>query len=149
MPLLLLFILALPFVELFAFSQVGELIGLWPTLALVLAAMVSGITILRSQGYATLERAQQSLAKRENPLPLVLHDLTIMVAGALLVIPGFVTDVIAIALLIPAVRSALGRALWNTLMHSDRVTVWASHGERGATIDAEFREVKDEPKRLG
>jgi UPF0716 protein FxsA len=149
MPRLLLFVLALPFVELIAFSQVGELIGLWPTLALVLASMASGIAILRAQGYATLERAQLSLAKRENPLPQVMHGLTIMVAGALLVIPGFVTDVIAIALLVPAVRTALGRGLWNTLMHSDRVTVWASQGDRGTTIEAEFREVKDEPKRLG
>src|SRR5262245_48904653 len=98
MPLLLLFLLALPFVVLFTLSRVGQLVGLWPTLALVLAAMAAGIIILRAQGYATLERAQQSLARREDPLPPVLHGLTILLAGALLVIPGFVTDAIAMAL---------------------------------------------------
>jgi UPF0716 family protein affecting phage T7 exclusion len=67
-----------------AFSQVGEAID-WPTLALVLA-MVSGITILRSQAMPRWNAPAEPRQARK-PLPLVLHDLTIMVAGALLVIP--------------------------------------------------------------
>ena len=151
MPLLLLFILALPITEFVVFQQVGDLIGLWPTLALVLASFIAGLLILRRRGYATLTLAQACLARHESPLPPVLHGVTVMVAGALLVIPGFVSDAIAILLLIPQVRSAIGRWLWTTLMSSGRVTVWATHGggAGGDTIEGEFREVKEEPKRLG
>jgi UPF0716 protein FxsA len=150
MPLILLFILALPISEFYGFIAIGELIGLWPTLALVAASMVTGIVILRRRGYATLELAQKSLAKRESPLPPLLHGLGIAVAGALLVIPGFVTDIVALLLLMPAVRNALGRALWAALMRSGNVMVWASRDERGGdVIEGEFREVEDQPKRLG
>jgi UPF0716 protein FxsA len=150
MPFILLFLLALPFIEFYGFVVAGDLIGLWPTLALIAASMVTGIVILRRRGFATLELAQKSLAKRESPLPPLLHGLTIAVAGALLVIPGFVTDIAALLLLTPAVRGALGRMLWAALMRSGSVTVWASRGERGTeVIEGEFREVKEEPKRLG
>jgi UPF0716 protein FxsA len=150
MPLILPFILALPFIEFYGFIAVGSLIGLWPTLALVAASMVTGIVILRRRGYATLELAQKSLAKRESPLPPLLHGLTIAVAGALLVIPGFFTDIVALLLLMPSVRSALGRFLWGALMRSGSVMVWADRSERpDDAIEGEFREVKEEPKRLG
>jgi len=148
MPLLLLFIVALPVVELFTFIRVGEAIGFWPTLALVLAAAIAGAQLMRRVGYAMLERMQESLARRESPLPNVLHGLTIMAAGALLCVPGFVTDAIAIVLLIPSVGSAAGRALWRMLLGSGRVTGWAARHE-DAVIDGEYRNVSEDPKRLG
>jgi UPF0716 family protein affecting phage T7 exclusion len=71
-----------------------------------------------------------------------------MVAGALLFVPGFVTDIIAVLLLIPSVGTAAGRALWKALLGSTRVTVWASRtGE--TVIEGEYREVREDPKRLG
>ena len=148
MPLLLLFIVALPVVELFTFIRVGEAIGFWPTLALVLVAAIAGTHLMRRVGYAMLARMQESLARHESPLPDVLHGLTLMAAGALMFVPGFVTDAIAVVLLIPSVGSAAGRALWRVLLGSGRVTGWAARHE-GAVIDGEFRSVVDDPKRLG
>lgn len=148
MPLLLLFLVALPVIELFTFIRVGEALGFWATLTLVLLAAIVGAQLMRRAGYATLERVQESLERQESPLPDVLHGMTLMAAGALLFLPGFVTDAIAIVLLIPSVGSAAGRALWKALLGSPRVTVWASrHGE--TVIDGEFREVAEDPKRLG
>jgi UPF0716 protein FxsA len=148
MPLLLLFFVALPVIELFTFIQVGEAIGFWATLALVLIAAVAGAQLMRRVGYAMLERVQHSLARQESPLPDALHGLTLMVAGALLFVPGFFTDAIAILLLIPSVGSAAGRALWRVLLGSGRVTAWAGRHE-GAVIEGEFRNVSEDPKRLG
>ena len=148
MPVLLLFLVALPFIELATLIRVGEAIGLWATLGLVLLAAIAGAQLMRRAGYATLERIQDSLARKESPVPDVLHGLTLMMAGALLFVPGFVTDVIAIVLLLPSVGTVAGRALWKALLGSSRVTVWATRGGE-TVIDGEFREVPDEPKRLG
>lgn len=148
MPLLLLILVALPFVEIAVFINVGREIGLLPTLALILVAAIAGAQLMRRAGYATLERIQASLARQESAVPDVLHGLTMMVAGALLFVPGFVTDAIAILLLIPSVGSAAGRALWRALLGSPRVTVWASRGDE-TIIEGEYREVRDDPKRLG
>jgi UPF0716 protein FxsA len=148
MPLFLLLIVALPVVELFTFVRVGAAIGFWPTLALVVLAAIVGTQLMRRVGYAMLERMQEQIARQESPLPDVLHGLTMMAAGALLVIPGFVTDAIAIVLLIPSAGSAAGRALWRVLLGSGRVTGWAARHE-GTVIEGEFRSVADDPKRLG
>ena len=148
MPVLLLFLVALPFIELATFIKVGEVIGLWPTLGLVLLSAIAGAQLMRRAGYATLERVQVSLARKESPVPDVLHGLTLMVAGGLLFVPGFVTDAVALVLLLPSVGSAAGRALWKALLGSSRVTVWAARGGE-TVIDGEFREVREEPKRLG
>jgi UPF0716 protein FxsA len=147
MPVLLLLFVALPVVELFTFIRVGEAIGFWATLALVLGAAVVGAQIMRRVGYAMLERVQDSLAQRESPLPDMVHGLTLMVAGALLFVPGFVTDAIAVLLLIPSIGSAAGRALWRVLLGSGRVTAWAGRHDDDTVIEGEFRNVPDDPKR--
>ena len=148
MPLLLLFLVALPFLELATFIRVGEAIGLLPTLGLVLLSAVAGLQLMRRAGFATLERIQDSLARKDSPLPDVLHGMTLMLAGALLFVPGFVTDAIAILLLIPSIGSAAGRGLWKALLGSARVSVWASRGGE-TVIEGEYREVREDPKRLG
>jgi UPF0716 protein FxsA len=148
MPLLLLFLIALPFVEIAAFINVGGEIGLLPTLALIVVAGIAGAQLMRRAGYATLERVQASLARKESAVPDVLHGLTLMMAGALLFVPGFVTDVIAVLLLIPSVGTAAGRALWRALLGSTRVTVWASRSGE-TVIEGEYREIREDPKRLG
>jgi UPF0716 protein FxsA len=148
MPVLLLFLVALPFLELATFIKVGEAIGPWPTLGLVLLSAIAGAQLMRRAGYATLERVQASLALKGSPVPDVLHGLTLMVAGGLLFVPGFITDIIALVLLLPSVGTAAGRTLWKALLGSSRVTVWAARSGQ-TVIDGEFREVREEPKRLG
>ena len=148
MPLLLLLFVALPVIELFTFIRVGEAIGFWATLALVLVAAIAGAQLMRRVGYAMLERMQERLARRESPLPDMVQGLTLMLAGALLFVPGFFTDAIALVLLIPSVGSAAGRALWRVLLGSGRVTAWADRHD-AAVIEGEFRNVAEDPKRLG
>ena len=103
MPLFFLFIL-IPVIEIALFIKVGGLIGLWPTIALVLLSAVIGSVLIRSQGSRTLIEVQQSFRTLNDPTRPLAHGLMIVVAGMLLLTPGFFTDTLGLLLLIPAVR---------------------------------------------
>lgn len=105
----LLSFLALPIIEIALFIQVGGLIGLWPTLGLVILAGLVGLSIIRAQGVSALGKMQARMAAGENPSGPIADSGMIMVAGVLLLIPGFFTDAVGLILLIPAARHALLR----------------------------------------
>jgi len=145
MPVLLILLIALPVLEIATFIEVGGAIGVWPTIGLVILAFFVGSALIRARGQATLARVEASLARHESPMPEVLNGMAVMLAGVLFVIPGFVTDAIALVLLVPALRALLARALWGTLARSGRVTTWAEHHAGGVVIEGEFREMGGKP----
>jgi UPF0716 protein FxsA len=106
MPLLILFIL-IPIIEIALFIQVGGFLGLWPTLAIVVLTAMIGTSMLRKQGISTMARLQASMQTGENPVDPMVHGALILVSGVLLLTPGFFTDGVGFALLIPPVRAAL------------------------------------------
>ena len=101
---LMLAFLAIPVIEIALFIQVGGLIGLWPTLGLVLLTALIGTMLVRSQGARTLAELRRSLAELSDPSEHLAHGAMILFAGALLLTPGFFTDILGFALLIPPVR---------------------------------------------
>lgn len=103
--LLILFI-AVPVIEIGLFIQVGGAIGLFPTLAIVILTAVLGTWLVRSQGLAALMSVQTSFNKLENPTEPLAHGAMILLAGALLLTPGFFTDAVGFLLLTPAFRVA-------------------------------------------
>src|ERR687886_894957 len=105
-PLLLLFILV-PIAELYVIIQVGEAIGVWWTIALLLADSVLGSMLMRSQGRAAWRRFQAALAAGRPPAREVLDGALVIFGGAFLITPGFLTDVIGLLLLLPPTRAAL------------------------------------------
>lgn len=107
---LLLAFLVLPIVEIALFIQMGGLIGLWPTIGLVVLSAVAGSWLMRQQGAAALADLQRAFRDLRDPTAPLAHGALILLAGALMVTPGFVTDLMGIALLIPAVRGwVIGR----------------------------------------
>ncbi|WEF24562.1 FxsA family protein [Paracoccus sp. S3-43] len=106
--LLWLFVL-LPIVEIALFIQVGGLIGVWATLALVVLAFVLGVAVIRSQGNQAWVQAQRSLAELRDPSRPLAHGMMRILAGVLLIVPGFFTDAIGLLLLIPPVRDLIMR----------------------------------------
>ncbi|GLQ35534.1 membrane protein FxsA [Amylibacter marinus] len=100
---------AIPIIEIGLFIQVGGAIGLWPTLATVIITAFVGTQLLRAQGIAALGRLQQSVGQGQNPMGPIAHGALILVAGVVLLTPGFFTDAVGLALLIPPVRAALIR----------------------------------------
>lgn len=104
-----LLLLAVPVVEILVFIQVGERLGAGWTLLLVLASAIVGISLVRAQGFATAARLQALVLRGESPALGVLEGLALLIAGVLFLIPGFVTDVVAMILLIPPWRRAVLR----------------------------------------
>ena len=100
MPVLLLILfIAVPIAEIAIFIQAGERFGLWPTLGLVILTAILGTTLLRYQGSKALHRVQESLNRGEMPIGEVFTGLCLLVAGALLLTPGFLTDGVGFAYL--------------------------------------------------
>jgi len=148
---LLLAFIAVPMLEIALFIQVGGWIGLWPTLAIVILTALAGTALMRVQGLQALRRLQNAVERGQNPVGPIAHGALILVAGVLLLTPGFFTDAVGLALLLPPVRAAL--IAWG----ASKVTVQAAtfargRGRRGPppdTIDADFEVIDDEPSRQG
>jgi len=108
-------LLGIPLIEVVLFIVVGGAIGLWPTVALVIATAVVGSALIRMQGFTVLDQARDKLDRGEPPVGDMFHALGLVVAGVLLLTPGFLTDTLGFLLLVPAVRTVIGRFLWTRL----------------------------------
>jgi len=102
--LIVLFIVV-PIAELYVIVQVGQAIGIWPTLALLLADALLGSFLLKHQGRGAWLRFNQALAERRFPGKEVVDGLLIVVGGTLLLAPGFLTDIVGLFLLVPPTRA--------------------------------------------
>lgn len=97
--------LLVPLVEIALFIQIGGLIGLWATLAIVVLTAVAGTMLVKSQGALVLSRLRDSFQTLRDPTEPLAHGAMILFSGALLLTPGFFTDTVGFLLLIPPVRS--------------------------------------------
>jgi len=103
----LLAFIAIPLIEIAVFIHIGDLIGLWWTLAVVVVTALGGTAMLRIQGIAVLYRAKAHLDKGKMPLREVFDGLCLLIAGALLLTPGFVTDIAGCLLFLQSIRTLL------------------------------------------
>ena len=101
--------IAVPLIEIALFIQVGGAIGLWSTLAVVVVTAILGTTLVRAQGMRALADLQSSFNSLNNPTEPLAHGAMILFSGALLLTPGFFTDAVGFALLVPGVRRAVIR----------------------------------------
>ncbi|MDQ6434171.1 FxsA family protein [Mesorhizobium sp. LHD-90] len=136
----LLFLFVLPLAEIAGFVVVGREIGALATIALVLASGIAGSILLRWQGFGTLARLRADLEAGRDPGRQMAHGVMIVFAGILLIIPGFITDIVGILLFIPPVRDLA----WHFLRSRVRVVsnfgmfrggAGGPHTKRGPTID--------------
>lgn len=110
MPIVLVVLfIVVPIAELYVIIQVGQAIGIVPTLLLLLADAVLGSLLLRHQGRGAWRRFNEALAARRFPGKEVADGAMIIVGGTLLLTPGFLTDVAGLVLLIPPTRALLRR----------------------------------------
>jgi len=105
--LLFVLFIIIPIIEITVIMQVGALLGLWPTVAIVILSAWLGAKYVRQQGLATLQSVQAKMAQGEMPSGEIVTGLMLLVAGVLLVTPGFVTDIFGLSLLIPNVRNTI------------------------------------------
>ncbi|MBD3677410.1 MAG: FxsA family protein [Rhodobacteraceae bacterium] len=104
---LLFLFLAIPLIEIALFIEIGGAIGLWLTLAVVVGTAILGSWLVRSQGLMAVNDLRSSIDEMRDPSEPLVHGAMILFAGALLLTPGFFTDAVGFALLVPAFRTAL------------------------------------------
>lgn len=155
---LLIAFIAVPLIEIGLFIQVGGAIGLWPTLLIVLVTALLGTFLVRTQGALALGQLRSSFSDMRDPTEPLVHGAMILFAGALLLTPGFFTDALGFALLIPAVRSAAYRNIRARVNIQSFGTPGgaANHSggparsaDQGDVIDAEYQEISDTPSDKG
>jgi len=150
MPFLLLFII-IPIAEVYAFIHVGGEIGVFKTLALcVITALIGGI-LVKIQGIGTLMKAQQNFATGTIPFNELFDGLCLVLAGALLLTPGFVTDIIGFTLLTPPFRIILRRILRKRnkfYFNMENKRYRPDTAPDDETIEGDFEHVKKEPAKL-
>jgi UPF0716 protein FxsA len=100
-------LLAWPLIEIALFVTVGGWLGLWLTLAIVLGTGIAGVALMRWRGLRAMADLRAQVRNVRNPLPMVADQAMFMLAGILLILPGFLTDVLGLLLLIPPVRMVL------------------------------------------
>ncbi|MDA4635746.1 membrane protein FxsA [Escherichia coli] len=99
-----LFLLALPFLEIAGFIVVGSKIGVLATLGLIILSMFLGVFLLRLQGFGILQKIRSETAAGRTPSRELVHGVMLFFAAFLLIVPGFITNIIGLHLFIPAVR---------------------------------------------
>lgn len=139
--------IALPLIEIALFIQVGGFIGLWPTLLIVVLTALLGTQLVRSQGASALGEIRQSMENLRDPSEPLAHGAMILFAGALLLTPGFFTDAVGFALLVPGIR--------RHLMAQVRARIQVAAMQPGAAqrrpaqediIDGDFEEIDPAPQ---
>jgi UPF0716 protein FxsA len=132
---LLLFVLfvGMPILEIYVIIQVGESIGVLPTIALLIVDSLVGAWLMRSQGRIVWRRFIEALEAGRPPAREVLDGALVIVGGALGLAPGFVTDALGLFLIAPPTRAIARRALVRRLARRGamRVGVWASGARTG------------------
>lgn len=144
--------IGVPLMEIAVFIQVGGFIGLWPTLAIVVLTAIVGTWQLRVQGLATLARARAEIDRGGLPARELFNGACLLVAGVLLLTPGFVTDTLGFLLFLPPFREMLRGLLtrWVETHMETRGTVdgrevrGARPSKGGPVIDGEYREIDEE-----
>jgi UPF0716 protein FxsA len=151
--------IVVPVLELALLIKTGQVIGVWATVALVLTTALSGAFIISRQSLSVLRRSLEALSEGRTPVAPVVDGLFLLVAGALLLTPGLLTDIVALALLVPPLRRAVARAAMAWMLHRAQVSItvddepWGPDGRRrpsgnahGPVIDGEFERLDERPR---
>lgn len=137
--ILFLVVLIVPFIEIYLLIEVGSIIGAFPTIFLVVFTAMLGAWLLKQQGLATFQRFQASLAQGEVPAYEMIEGPIILLGGALLLTPGFLTDMLGFACLVPSLRRRIAQyVLENHLIQTVGGFAKGKPAERDA-LEGEFR----------
>ncbi len=162
--LLVAFFIVLPIAEIYVIIKVGEAIGVLPTIALLILDGFLGAAILRHQGRTAWRRFNEAVGAGKIPTREVFDGAMVIVGGAFLLAPGFITDVIGLLLLMPPTRAlfrgiatklALGRAAfavrsvkWGSRAHESYRGARSTAPQRGYDYEGSAREVPDNEREL-
>jgi len=126
-----------PIIEIGLFLQVGSYIGVPATLALIILTAIAGTMLVRSQGIDVIRKLQDSANRGEMPVAALIQGLFVLIAGVLLLTPGFATDTLGFALLIPPVRELMAAKIWKFIEPNVVTsTQWSSTRSNNSTTSS-------------
>ncbi len=157
--LILLLLITVPLIEIGLFIEVGGWVGGWTTVALVILTAVVGLSLVRAQGLGVIKKLNNGMGGGVFPAGAAFDGIALFLAGAMLLTPGFMTDTLGFLLLIPPLRTFLGRKLQARThfnVHAGRAqhpgqphdraqdsVRYSEHRvEKGVVIEGEFEEIK-------
>ena len=144
---LFLLFLVVPLVELYFLIEIGDAIGAGYTLFFVVLTAVVGAALVRYQGLATFVRAQAELSRQRMPAMEVIEGALLLLAGAMLLVPGFVTDAMGFLILVPPLRQALVRKFLQARVVNMEGNVYQGQARevQDHTIDIEYQDRDTRP----
>ena len=140
---LFIFFLLVPPLEIYLFITVGSWIGPATTVLMVVVTAILGVYLLRLQGFSTLQRVRAALDRGQLPAAEMLEGVVLLVAGVLLVTPGFFTDSLGFLALIPGLRRAIVTWFMNRNVSLGRREDANPSVQNSQTIEGEFRREDD------
>ncbi len=150
--LILIILLAVPYLEFLVFLEVGEAIGGFQALMLTIATAFIGIYLIRQQGLVVLNRMHETLQRGESPVENILHGFFLLIAGLFFLLPGFITDSVALFLTIPPFRTILGKLILNNIndifYKKAQKTNHYNSPQEGIIIEGDYKEDPDDQKNI-
>ena len=137
--------LVLPLLEIVVLIQVGQAIGVWSTLGLLVLAAVAGMMVIRQQGVSMVGRMFDAMSEGRLAVGSIVDSYARIAAGCLLIVPGFITDALGLALLVPPLRALMLRAMLPGLAGRRRAE--APAGEQPArpiVIEGTYKRLDDD-----
>jgi len=149
MPILVLFLIffiGVPLVEIYLLIEVGGVIGAFPTVLAVVFTAVLGVTLIRIQGFSTLQKAQNSMNQGVLPATEMIEGMMLLFAALCLLIPGFFTDAVGFLLLIPPLRAIIASQMIASSVVKSRFSGYQNSdgASRGDYLDGEYEDLTPE-----
>ena len=137
--IIFIFFLTIPFLEIYFLLKIGSLIGVFPTVLMVVFTAVLGAWLLRRQGLSTLQRFQNSLAQGQIPAMEMIEGAILLVGGALLLTPGFFTDALGFACLVPVTRHKIASLIIEKHLIQAGASFRQKTERNGKVIEGEYK----------
>ena len=147
-----LFFIAIPIIEVILFITVGKYIGLWNTIFIIITTGIIGAILVKSQGITILNNALEEIRSNKVPILSIFEGVAILIAGAFLLTPGFLTDTIGCVLLIPKARNIIINYITSYLkkrtIYKKKTTYYSNKEyKENKTFEGDFEEIDDNDKK--
>ena len=141
-----LFFIAIPIIEVILFITVGKHIGLWNTIFIIIITGIIGAFLVKSQGISILNKAIEEVKLNKMPLMPIFEGIAILIAGAFLLTPGFLTDTLGCFLLIPKTRNILIKLISSYLK---KKTIYNTNEQEkeNKTFEGSYEEIDENKKK--
>ena len=144
--------IGIPIIEVILFIKVGKYIGLWNTIFIIIITGVIGAILVKSQGISILNKAFEEIKLNKMPILSIFEGIAILIAGAFLITPGFLTDTLGCILLIPKTRNLIITHITSYLkkkaIYKEKTTYYSNEkNNENKTFEGNFKEIKDPKKK--